>query len=101
MLALFRCLSCKFSFSPDLKQLAMMGGPGRVYHSGEVRKHIILTKYSELCFKVIETENLKGNFPPKMSAPAPKRILQDNAIANLYRPRVEEGQFLLESTATN
>ena len=37
MLALFRCLSCKYSFSPDLKQLAMMGGPGRVYHSGEVR----------------------------------------------------------------
>ena len=37
MLALFRCLSCKYSFSSDLKQLALMGAPGRVFTSGEVR----------------------------------------------------------------
>ena len=36
MLALFRCLSCKYSFSTDLKNLAVMGAPGRVFTTGEV-----------------------------------------------------------------
>lgn len=36
MLALFRCLSCKYSFSADLKQLQLLGAPGRVFVSGEV-----------------------------------------------------------------
>ncbi len=36
MLALFRCLSCKYSFSTELKDLAVMGAPGRVFTTGEV-----------------------------------------------------------------
>ena len=36
MLALFRCLSCKFSFSPSLAELDKMGSPGRVFQTGQV-----------------------------------------------------------------
>ena len=36
MLAIFRCLSCKYSFSADLAKQDAMGAPGRVFVSGEV-----------------------------------------------------------------
>lgn len=35
LLALFRCLSCKYAFSLDKKQTALMGAPGRVFSTGE------------------------------------------------------------------
>lgn len=36
LLAIFRCLSCKYSFSADLSKQDAMGAPGRVFVSGEV-----------------------------------------------------------------
>ena len=36
MLALFRCLSCKYAFSADIKQLSLLGAPGRVFLTKEV-----------------------------------------------------------------
>jgi hypothetical protein len=36
LLALFRCVSCRYRFSTDVTQPALMGAIGRVYSSCEV-----------------------------------------------------------------
>jgi hypothetical protein len=37
LLALFRCVSCRYRFSTDVTRPALMGAIGRVYSSCEVR----------------------------------------------------------------
>ncbi|KAK9816844.1 hypothetical protein WJX72_005826 [[Myrmecia] bisecta] len=35
MLALFRCISCRYQFSTDIRQLRLLGAPGRVFLTGK------------------------------------------------------------------
>ena len=37
LLALFRCISCKYTFSTTTEVPALLGAPGRVFATGEVR----------------------------------------------------------------
>lgn len=36
LLALFRCISCRFAFGTDVARPTSLGAPGRVYTSSEV-----------------------------------------------------------------
>lgn len=38
LLALFRCISCRYCFGTTLDAPELMGAPGRVYATGEVRR---------------------------------------------------------------
>jgi hypothetical protein len=45
LLALFRCISCRYCFGTSLDAPEILGAPGRVYTTGEVRlKAWTLTK---------------------------------------------------------
>lgn len=52
LLALFRCISCRFAFGTDVKKVSQLGAPGRVFTSSEVRRrggaqHAVLTVRAE------------------------------------------------------
>ncbi len=38
MLALFRCISCKYTFSTTTDVPDLLGAPGRIFATGEVRQ---------------------------------------------------------------
>ena len=42
LLALFRCISCRYTFSLDLGRPELLGAPGRVVFTGEVRASRVL-----------------------------------------------------------
>lgn len=44
LLALFRCVSCRYRFTTDVTRPALMGAIGRVYSSCEVRDGISMHK---------------------------------------------------------
>ena len=46
LLALFRCISCRFSFSTDIMQPRLLGAIGRVYTTSEVTLVALSTRLS-------------------------------------------------------
>ena len=42
LLALFRCISCRFAFGTDVSKPATLGAPGRVYTSSEVGRDTLV-----------------------------------------------------------
>nr|BBA57679.1 nitrate assimilation regulatory protein [Parachlorella kessleri] len=50
LLALFRCISCRFAFGTDVKKVSQLGAPGRVFTSSEPELTCNVQKYSKTAY---------------------------------------------------
>ena len=70
MLPCFRALCCKYSFTTDLRELHLMGAPGRVYMSGQVSSP---HPHSQILVAVAQSVSV-GPLPPGTETDAKVRM---------------------------